>query len=208
MGFPTTGILDDAQRADENPLSFDGRWGDRIAADDLQLLSNQFAGTVGGTTLNSRYWTPTLFGPDAEAYITVPTVGNSGDYTRLWLRIQNPGAGGETGYMMQWAPTDANGVRIFRETARETYTMLAQDTGQHFANNDTLGFEAIGTSLTVYKNGVAVLNTTDGTILAPGNIALGCRNTLPRLVNFGGGTVVVANQVLAMQSHIMGHNFW
>lgn len=187
MAFPTTGILDNFDRANENPLSDGGNWGDRNVAGELQLLNNKAQGVTGSTTLNSRYWTAVTFGPDCEAYITVATLPNQ-DYIRLWLRIQNPGAVGETGYMMQWQ-NDANGVRIFKETAREAYTALAQDAAARFVVTDQLGFQAIGTSLTVYQNGTSVLNTTDATITDAGNIALGVRSNTVTLDDFGGGNV-------------------
>lgn len=190
MAFPTTGILDDFNRADESPLVGGTNWGDRNAAGDLKLASNKVQGITGSTTLNSRYWTPSTFGPDCEAYITVSTLPNA-DYFRLWLRLQNPGAAGETGYMMQWE-NNANGLRIFKETARETYTMLVQDAAARFVAGDQLGFEAISTTLTVYKNGTSALSTTDATTSAAGNIALGIRSNTCTGDDFGGGTVVTA----------------
>lgn len=206
MAFPTTGILDDFDRPDESPLSDGGKWADRNNNGDLQVLNNKAQGIVGSTTLNSNYWADSVFGPASEAYITVATLPNA-DYIRLWLRLQNPGAVNETGYMMQWA-NDANGLRIFKETARETYTMLAQDAAARFVATDQLGFEAIATDLTVYKDGVAELGVSDGTTTAAGNIALGCRSNTCTLSDFGGGTVVSATDVLSMQTHVFGHSVW
>ena len=190
MAFPTTGILDDFNRADENPLDGGGNWGDRVANNDLQLLSNQAAGTAANV-LNSRYWAASTFGPDCEVYYSVPVINVAPDYLRLWLRIQNPGAANETGYMMQWLNSSA-GCTIFKETAREAYTQLATLSTPRFAANDQIGMEAIGTTITVYQNGTSVLSTTDATTTGAGYIAIGCRSTVFRLDDFGGGTSVTA----------------
>lgn len=190
MAFPTTGILDNFNRADENPLDGGGNWGDRLTNNDLQILSNRAAGT-GANVLNSRYWAASQFGPDCEVYYSVPVINVSPDYLRLWIRIQNPGAANETGYMMQWL-NDANGCKIFKETARESYSQLAVNAAARFAANDQIGMEAIGTTITVYQNGTSVVSVSDGTTTGAGYIAIGCRSTIFRLDDFGGGTVVPA----------------
>jgi hypothetical protein len=195
MAFPTTGILDDFNRADENPLSFGGKWAARAgtASDSqLQIISNVVAWGAAAGALGSRYWADSTFGPDCEVYATVTTLsGTAADYVRMWLRLDTPGASAENGYMMQWS-NDANGCRIFKENTRESYTQLAQAAAARFTTNDQIGFEAIGTALTVYKNGVSVLTITDATHAGAGNIALGIRNNVTRLDNFGGGTTVTS----------------
>lgn len=190
--FPTTGILDNFNRANETPLvgATGTEWAGRNTGFDLTLAGNDVGGGGSGQT-SSRYWTVATYGPDCEAYITVTILGGSTAYIRLWLRLQNPGAAGETGYMMQWS-NDANGCRIFKETARETYTQLAQDTAARHAANDQLGFEAVGTAITVYKNGTSVLTTTDSTTTGAGNLALGLRDTQYVVDDFGGGTSVTS----------------
>lgn len=192
MAFPTTGILDNFNRADENPLvgATGTEWGDRIANDDLSIETNLVRGQTVGT-LASRYWAAATFGPDCEAYCSINhTPNTAADYLRLWARLQNPGAANETGYMMQWS-NDANGARIFKETARESYTQLAQASAARFTEADVIGIELIGTTIRLYKNGTSVLSTTDATTGTAGFIALGGRGTSFRWDDFGGGTVVV-----------------
>lgn len=177
-------VLDDFNRADENPLSLGGLWDTRNTSTALKVVSNQAAGT--SVALNSRYWTTKFTSADSKISIDVPTLGATDDYVRLWLRITNPGAAGETGYMMQWGPSDAPGVRIFKETARETFTQIAQDTTKHYVAGDTIAFEAVGTAITVYLNNVPVLTVTDSTYTAAGYVALGARGVNIRLDNFNG----------------------
>lgn len=191
MAFPTTSVLDDFNRADENPLSGGGNWGDRNTNDDLSIETNLVRGQTVGQ-LASRYWAAATYGPDCEVYCTVNhTPNTASDYMRLWLRISNPGAAGETGYMMQWT-NDANGCRLFKETARETYTQLAQAAAARYTDADVVGMSAVGTTLTVYKNGTSVLSTTDATNGGAGYLALGGRGTSFRWDDFGGGTISAA----------------
>ena len=193
MAFPTTGILDDFNRADETPLSGGGNWGDRNTSQDLSLVSNRVGG-AGVNQLSSEYWTVATYGPDCEVYVSATRLASygTGSYVRLWLRIQNPGAANETGYMMQWL-NNASGCSIFKETSREAYTSLATSSTPRFAANDQIGMEAIGTTITVYQNGTSVLSTTDATTTGAGYLAIGCRSTIFRLDDFGGGTVVPAS---------------
>lgn len=193
MAFPTTGILDNFNRADENPLvgATGTEWGDRNTNDDLSIETNLVRGQTVGT-LASRYWAAATFGPDCEAYCSVNhTPNTAADYIRLWARIQNPGAVGETGYMMQWS-NNTSGARLFVETARETFTQLAQNASARYADGDVIGIELIGTSFKLYQNGTSILSVTDGTISLAGNIALGGRGTSFRWDDFGGGTIAGA----------------
>lgn len=188
MAFPTTGILDDFNRANENPLSGGGDWGDRITNNDLQLLSNRAAGT-GANVLNSRFWAADTFGPASEVYCTVPVINVSPDYLRLWLRLNGAGSAAENGYMMQWT-NDANGCRIFREASLESYTQIAQNAAARMVAADQIGIGAIGSDITVYQNGSVVVTVSDATFSGAGQLALGCRSTVFRMADFGGGTIV------------------
>lgn len=193
MAFPTTGILDDFNRPNESPLSDGGNWLSRnTTANELQLVSH-FARGVDATTLSSRYWSPQTYGPNCEAYVSAVRAVNytTDDYVRLWLRITNPGAAGETGYVMQWS-NDVNGLRIFNETARETFSTIAQDAAARWGvagATDQLGIEAVGTNVTVYQNGTSVLTVSDSTYTAAGYLALGVKDNDTDMTNFGGGTI-------------------
>lgn len=68
---PTTPILDDFNRPNENPLSYGGRWtGDYSGlTGPLKLVSNQAAGQSSITT--DSYWVAEKFAVDQEVSVTV-----------------------------------------------------------------------------------------------------------------------------------------
>lgn len=186
---PTTPILDDFDRADENPLSDGGKWSTRGGASDaLLVVSHLCGGASGPSTLKSEFWNAASFAANQEVYVNVPVLGASADYVRLWLRLTGAGTSLEKGYMMQWS-NDANGASIFKENLRDAFTSLIQNTALRFAANDQLWFQASGTTLTIYQNAVSVLTVNDSTLTTGGNIALGMRNTTIRCDSFGGGSI-------------------
>jgi hypothetical protein len=88
--FPTTGILDNFNRADENPLSNGGKWTCpmRAADNNLRVLSNQ----VGDAANADCYWSDAIFGPDSEAYLTITTKPSDGNCIAVVARISGAGS--------------------------------------------------------------------------------------------------------------------
>lgn len=180
-------VLDDFNRANENPLTDGGKWLSRNANFNLQLLSNRCAGL--GSVLNSMYWAAATFGPNCGAFVTIPVLGGSSDYVRLYLRLASPGTLSESGYMAQWINSGTSGLIIFKETTREAFTTLAQNTALTYAAGDVITFTAVSNVLTVLKNGASVLTVNDSSFIRTGNLALGMRATTIRGDDFGGGTL-------------------
>src|SRR2546426_7508013 len=83
--FPTTGVLDNFNRANENPLG-NGTWTNPWATGDgnLRILSNVVAVVSGG--FSDAYWSAASFGPDAEAFVTITTLGVTNDVYYLGVR--------------------------------------------------------------------------------------------------------------------------
>jgi len=187
MAFPTTGILDNFNRANEDPLA-NSTWTKITGSQNLKIVSNICQGSPFNQ-LSGAYWSATTFGPDSEAYVTVLVIPGGANYVRLYARLTSPG-GAQNSYFMQFS-NDSNGCRIFIESGG-TPTAIAQDAAARYVANDVLGFEVIGSTLTVYKNGASVLSTTDATFSAAGFIGLGARQSTAQLDDFGGGTVVPA----------------
>ncbi len=178
-------ILDNFNRANENPLSDGGKW----AHSNMQLISNAATSGLNGTT-TVAFWNPTTFGPDCAAFVTVGALPASGNGFGLYLRTTNPGVGTENSYLMQWGPTvSAGGCTIYKETASGSFTQLAQNTALVYIVGDVIKFEAVGTTLTAYKNGVSVLSVSDATYGSAGYFGLRSRDTTLRLDDFGGGTL-------------------
>lgn len=187
MGAPTTPILDAFNRANENPLSGGGNWAARSleTGSAPQLLNNAVTGT-STAALSGADWVAGLIGPDCEVYYTLTTIPAAGNYVRLYLRVTNRNVGAETGYMMQWV-NSAAGVNIYKETANGAYTSLAANAAATYTNGDQICFQAVGNTLTVYKNSVSTLTVTDATYTTAGYVGIGLRDTTTVIDNFGGG---------------------
>ncbi len=198
MAFPTTGVIDAFNRANETPLSDGGKWSqgpeefDGVAT--LRLLSNQVAQTQTpdtGDTKGGAYRNDVNYGPDAEAFVDVAVVPEF--FMSLFVRVTTPGVGTTDGYF------------IFIDTPSGSWTLARKDNGtsvvigsggsQAVAAGSKVGLSIVGTTLTAWYQApggswTAVASTTDTTYSAAGRIAMKMRGDLGRFDNFGGGTVV------------------
>ena len=192
----TTAIVDNANRANENPLSNGGFWttggtgsGTHRA---LRVVSNQITGT-NANVLNLAYASGP-YGPDCEVYGTYATIPDTSTYIRWYLRASGLGGDSQNGFVMQWA-NDSNGLRIWKDVSG-TLTVLAQDVNARMTDGDVITFSAIANTLTVYKNGVIVLQVQDTTYTAAGDIGVGYRNSTGAIDDIGLGTVIIPGPVL------------
>jgi hypothetical protein len=184
MPVPSTPVLDDFNRADENPLSGGGNWVTNGGSRN-RLVSNQVTGTINGTvTLDD--WNVASYGPNCECYMTIATPPASSNFIRLYLRVQSPAAAGQTSYMLQWG---SGGCFIFRETSHNTFTQIATVASSAFQAGDVICFRAVGPLISAWRNGVQVLSVVDANIAAAGKFIIGCRDVTIRVDDFGGGTV-------------------
>ena len=79
MAFPTTPVLDDFNRANENPLD-NGTWTIPSGAQIMRIISNAAVPTaVAGASV--AYWSVGAFGPASEVYSTVTVLPGSTNYT-------------------------------------------------------------------------------------------------------------------------------
>lgn len=110
--FPTTPILDDFNRADEDPLD-NSTWvttscGTTSALRLARILSNQCAPGVTGTS-GGQWWTATYVGADAEVYATMAVEG--------WIQVILAGSGcandgNASGLAALWRQLSATGQPI------------------------------------------------------------------------------------------------
>lgn len=201
MAFPTTSVLDNFNRADENPLSGGGNWGGSTSVfaaattNILKVSTNQAAGNFIGT--NSSYWAASTFGPNCEAYVTIPTVAAVFSY--VYARLVNTGTSSVNGYAVA---ADVLGGNIIAYRIDAGVLTSIKSAAQAWANGDSLGISVVGTTITLYYKAAAgawtaVSTVTDSTYSAAGNIAAGTVGTSPRLDDFGGGTVVIGTDEMA-----------
>ena len=191
MSFPTTGLLDDFNRANAAPPS--ASWTDNVdgAATGLQLYNNTC--TAATNAIGSGYWNQATFGPNCEVYYTVVTTDN---HLKLFARISSPGAS-YNGYMVDLSSGGSGG--IYKVTTG-TPVQLGSNFSPEQANGKAFGLEVTGTSTTtlnVYSKpsggswGLWYGPVTDSSSpwTAAGYIGLGCWYYAARLDDFGGGTI-------------------
>ena len=111
--FPTTPLLDNFNRADENPLG-NGTWDTTCAANQsgnlMRLVSNQAATQVAGGT-DGSWWGTSMVQVDAESWVAIPVgvVAETDSYARLFIQ-----GGGCTvssdisGFANQWYKANAS----------------------------------------------------------------------------------------------------
>lgn len=192
MAFPTTGVLDAFNRADENPLSDGGKWSlgpviFNAAFDDLLLASNTITAELGSP--GNAYRNDQTYGPDTEVHALVPTALVD---IRLYARLTTVGSGTTDGYNVRAVPA---GAWQINRVDNAVDTSLGS-TGDDLANGDSVGLETIGSTITGYRKRSGtwtnLLSFTDGTYTGAGHIAVRVGDNTVVLDDFGGGTIAVA----------------
>lgn len=207
MAFPTTGLIDDFNRANADPAG--GKWSGPVFTGDFpwKVLSNQFT-PQAGNSWHSSWYNAATFGPDCEIWSTAvsfPTPGAARTMNH-YLRLSNASSATPTFYYLGVDPS-TNGWRI-RKVVGGTDTALGTGATQALTANDGIGFSAIGTTLTSWwRTGLTGAWTqlesfTDSAITGTGFIAVECNIGTPfTLDDLGGGTAmpttVVSPQVPA-----------
>jgi len=197
MPFPTTGLLDDFNRANEGPPP-SASWTTAVIAggtDGLVVLSNVLKGNGSGS--NEGYWNVSTFGPDVECYMKVAAkLEDSGAYQMVYCRLTTIGSGTTDGYGCRLsfsATTDS--LRLFR-IDNGSVTYLGTGVSQETAVGDQWGIEIVGDALKLMYKPVAgswssIESVTDGTYSASGHIGALLRGgNTHRADDFSGGTVV------------------
>lgn len=196
MAFPTTGILDSFTGADENPIATN--WSSGIVNGEAggQRLSNAFTG--GSAAWGGSYYDLADYGPNVECFVKVPTLPADGETISTWARVTNPGGASAGGYQVKYVHSDPGPgfMEIMRMTGGSTFvslgtaglTLAAGDGIGIYCYDDQIeGWEFDGASWTLQLGPF-----TDATHADAGKIGLEVFNTVARLGDFGGGSVVAA----------------
>ena len=196
--FPTTGLLDNFNRANQGPPP-SASWSTDIwgeSAGGLRVVSNQCADEAGDG--GDGWWNAATHGPNSEAYCDLSTAD-------LWLevyaRLISPGTAGLDGYFLQILPAAGDeDARIFRiDNAIETQLGATYTAGTYGSGNQ-IGFELIGGTLTAYQNTgswTPLFSRSDSAYGSAGYIGLSQGRGTARFDNLGGGTVVPTASVMA-----------
>jgi hypothetical protein len=195
--FPTTGVLDNFDRADEDPLYYSGKWATG-SDDDLKVVSNYCES--GHSAGSSNSWTNSKFGPDSEAYVTVISKPDlTGDYIEVGIRLNGDAInGGSTeGYTARFIENTAgtDTVQIYRIDGVGGFTQLGATTNQEISTGKVIGISAIGNTITAYYDGSAVLSVSDSTYTRANYAGLRIYYTtghsgIIKVNDFGGGSII------------------
>lgn len=193
MAFPTTPILDDFNRADENPIG--GNWTNNAlgegADNQLKIVSNQLKAVTAATSCEA-YWNKNTFkGQLIEAYFTVVT--KPGNTQRVSLSFLNtPGVSGQwDGYQLAWTDNAGTDSLIIERVDNSVSTTLAS-ASQEYNNGDIIGFSISSDGvMKAYLNGSVVATTSpDTTYSGSFYLAVTIRDTTGIIDNFGGGVSI------------------
>lgn len=144
---PSTGILDPFTGT-ENPLATN--WTCPLWSGDANLkkasgvCNAEFTGAS-----SSGYYDLAQFGPDCEAYCSVPTIGTGGDILALYLRMSSVGTATPDGYALVgvFGATDQLVVmRIDNGAGTEVGAYEAQE----LAAGDSVGISVIGSTFKMW----------------------------------------------------------
>lgn len=98
--FPTTAIIDNFNRANENPLSDGGNWESTVGVTAFRLTSNAADSPTANTTAQSNR--TTVFPDDQEAYVTLSQENTAvGAGQGVIINITDAGSTSWDGYMLR-----------------------------------------------------------------------------------------------------------
>ena len=213
MDFPTTGIIDTFDRADEDPVATASSGGTYTSYPDgatygvttVKVSSNQAAGN-GGTIANRIY--SVTYGADCEIYCTIATSGAFNASVGLFFRVKDIGSVlSAVGYGVQW--TNLSGtdtIVIQRIDLNATVIQLVTPYNQELSAGDGLGARIIGNVIEAFYKPAAgawtLLGTvTDSTYPAGGRHSMSLGGTGVRIDDFGGGNYVPPPPTLEQEGY-------
>jgi hypothetical protein len=194
---PTAGVLDDFNRANENPVSQGGNWTcpfiSNAASPNIKVVSNQLAAD-STTATSDGYRNNIAYGPDCEAFATVAVRAGSGNGMSVFARGQQPGT--STG--------DAYEVIATQQTGVDNWEIRRLDNGaatqlilfnQEFATGDAIGIKCIGNYIAAWWKNAGTWQllgyVQDTTYPNAGFLGARIKINTGRLDDFSGGGSIV-----------------
>lgn len=198
MAFPTTPVLDafpyangaldtvGAANWDNDPFG--------SGATGFSVSSNRVTTTLA--LGNDSAYFLTSFRANQEAYYDIVTAGN---YNAVFLRIQQPGVGGD-GYIVE---VEGTTFQVFRMD-NGVGTTVGSGTVTALASGDAFGASMIGSTIQACRRASGVWATygpavVDATYQGPGFIgmALEDHGVRPIIDGFGGGSIPLSSSGIA-----------
>jgi len=147
MAFPTTGVLDNFNRA-----SIGSDWTEDIydfGDANFAISSNQ--ASPGNIYYSSAWWNVETFGADSEVYVTIATLPGAGEGIGLGIRYADVGTNGVDGYNIYYEKASGTDTVIIMRLDDGSDTQLGATISQDFSAGDGIGVEAISSQIIVYR---------------------------------------------------------
>lgn len=209
MAFPTTGLLDNFNRADA-ALNSIGNWGSAYYPGDkfMQITSNVARGSVNADS-NDTFWSAAQFGSNQEVWYDVPALPGTGggEISYLTTNIVSPSGTSFDGYEIDVRRGTTGTVQWYR-VDNITYTQLGANLGQTIAAGDSFGMENKGSVISFYRQNASVWSfvgsQVSNTYHTTSYIGFGARGSNFRIDNFSGGDIVTQGNVRPGRRSLMG----
>jgi hypothetical protein len=198
VSFPTTSVLDNFNRADEDPLG--GIWSENLSggSSSCRILSN-VAVKQAAPAGDGCYVTSNFSSPDQEVYGTLPnaTSHTTTSGSNIVFCLQGGvGTSSVDGYALQAKKVDAgtDTVNLARIT-NAAYTQLGASVNQEVTNGNKVGAERKGSSINFWYDGgsgwTQLFTRTDTTYnCSNSTIGMHLFSTTYQVDDFGGGDIV------------------
>jgi hypothetical protein len=186
MAFPTTGILDTFDRANDSTPPPGANWSTVYNGHDI--ITNQLRGHTNADA-NVSAWVAATYGPSIEAYITATAA--SPNFTLYMLN-----SGLEHGYSV--SVEDGTSIKIYRQVSfGTTEVQLGATVSVTFGSGDGLGmyYDAAADTIHVYMNDSGggwseVTTRSDSSYTDMNSLAFFSFSNVITFNDFGGGTFV------------------
>ena len=193
---PSTTVLDDFNRTDENPIT--GGWTNGLTGTgDCQIITNTLRGSTG---TEDCYWN-TAFGEDQEVFVTFSNASNHTDDVtqRTFMCLQDGiGTGTVDGYGIEFRKQSGGNDRleIFKMDNATSFTRLGTgDQTKELADGDKLWLKRDSAgNFTLYYNGGggwSQIDSVNDTTYTCANTYIGIRlqQANYHADDFGGGNI-------------------
>jgi hypothetical protein len=192
--FPTTPVLDSAERADENPAT--GWTGPIYSAGNgaLKVASNTLCAHAAPS---SRYFNAKgPFAADQEVYFTI-AAEDAAWFFHVPFCLHGTLPDTPNGYLLN-VSSQANTITV-EKMANGAITAIGAAISQTLANGDSVGARRWGTTIEVWYKAAAGIWTRlgtreDATYSVGGSLGMILLSTSQQFTNYGGGTVKKPNR--------------
>ncbi|MGH3109712.1 MAG: DUF6531 domain-containing protein, partial [Gaiellaceae bacterium] len=193
LPIPATSVLDDFNRANEDPLSQNGAWASTTTSGGsrtLEVLANMAGHNEGDFAYADSYRLAPVSG-DAEVYATITDIPENNDPMFLYLHLQEVGAAGWDGYRVHIERTIVgSSAHIQKVTNGAAATLVSSGIG--LATGDAFLLRRVGDILALWRRSAGIwtqLMSTSDPDYDSGFVGLGVADHSSRWDDFGGGAL-------------------